>query len=274
MGQCFVIAGGCHVSTDDMYLLENSPGAETTKEGTKEGGGIQADWPDYRSILQCPYCQRSAKPPEGKTKSETKCLSYQLLMQRINNPGEEFLNGARNSKGKGYRAMTFRFLPRIFCIPCLDKYFEGYPMQWSQCSPSETLPMADKKFNVKDISELLGMRCTTDLSFNDLTNLWEPSGLYDAFSHEIGELIMNRFGSRKSSSLSSINAGQIVSTPMKFCYNRKCTEKPADLINKLFKCARCTKVYYCSRQCQSDDWHRHKAVCAPRAIPAIKSTGS
>lgn len=26
-------------------------------------------------------------------------------------------------------------------------------------------------------------------------------------------------------------------------------------------CSKCHKIYYCSRQCQSNDWHEHKKIC-------------
>lgn len=32
-------------------------------------------------------------------------------------------------------------------------------------------------------------------------------------------------------------------------------------ITRRMKCGRCQRIYYCSRQCQKDDWPRHKKDC-------------
>lgn len=33
---------------------------------------------------------------------------------------------------------------------------------------------------------------------------------------------------------------------------------------KMHRCSRCQSVYYCSAQCQKQDWAAHKQVCRPR----------
>lgn len=37
-----------------------------------------------------------------------------------------------------------------------------------------------------------------------------------------------------------------------------------DRMKGLFRCSRCSSVRYCSRECQKEDWPRHKEHCVPR----------
>lgn len=41
-----------------------------------------------------------------------------------------------------------------------------------------------------------------------------------------------------------------------------CEKKPSDDIDVvLFRCSRCKRVAYCSKQCQAKDWKVHKQFC-------------
>lgn len=53
------------------------------------------------------------------------------------------------------------------------------------------------------------------------------------------------------------NQDDAASFAAKMC--RTCHKK----VDSLKKCARCTRVYYCSKECQCADWKTHKATCLP-----------
>jgi hypothetical protein len=36
------------------------------------------------------------------------------------------------------------------------------------------------------------------------------------------------------------------------------------------RCATCKSVTYCGKECQSEDWPRHKSACVPRSKKAKK----
>ena len=45
----------------------------------------------------------------------------------------------------------------------------------------------------------------------------------------------------------------------KICFH--CGTSEEDVGRKIMSCSRCKSIYYCSRQCQKDDWKRHKKEC-------------
>ncbi|GFH48028.1 hypothetical protein CTEN210_04504 [Chaetoceros tenuissimus] len=41
----------------------------------------------------------------------------------------------------------------------------------------------------------------------------------------------------------------------------KCLKTDNDIGSKVSMCSKCKKVFYCSRECQVEDWSRHKSLC-------------
>jgi hypothetical protein len=50
-----------------------------------------------------------------------------------------------------------------------------------------------------------------------------------------------------------------------------CQKKKGTADVKLLACSRCLKTYYCSSQCQKQDWKLHKKTCAAAAAAADQS---
>lgn len=44
---------------------------------------------------------------------------------------------------------------------------------------------------------------------------------------------------------------------------KKCNicKKTASFSNKLLLCGGCKKIFYCNKECQKKDWHKHKSIC-------------
>ena len=53
----------------------------------------------------------------------------------------------------------------------------------------------------------------------------------------------------------------------------KCDKTGKRKKDKLSKCARCHAVTYCSRECQVEDWARHKENCVPVMVTEVEGKG-
>ncbi|RDL37523.1 Uncharacterized protein BP5553_04956 [Venustampulla echinocandica] len=53
---------------------------------------------------------------------------------------------------------------------------------------------------------------------------------------------------------------QTPSTAPPSCFT--CHKLPAELPQPLKRCAKCQKAFYCSQECQKQDWKNHKRLCA------------
>ena len=53
----------------------------------------------------------------------------------------------------------------------------------------------------------------------------------------------------------------------------KCDKTGRRKKDKLSKCGRCQAITYCSRECQAEDWPRHKANCVPVMVKDIEGKG-
>ena len=57
--------------------------------------------------------------------------------------------------------------------------------------------------------------------------------------------------------------------------NKRCDVCNGSKLNhKLFKCNRCKNRYYCSKQCQKNDWNDHRNKCHLKAAYMSTSFGS
>ena len=53
----------------------------------------------------------------------------------------------------------------------------------------------------------------------------------------------------------------------------KCDKTGKRKKDKLSKCGRCEAITYCSRECQAEDWPRHKDNCVPVMIAEVGEKG-
>ena len=50
----------------------------------------------------------------------------------------------------------------------------------------------------------------------------------------------------------------------------KCDKTGRRKKDKLSKCGKCEAITYCSRECQEEDWPRHKDNCVPVMVKDIE----
>ena len=53
----------------------------------------------------------------------------------------------------------------------------------------------------------------------------------------------------------------------------KCDKTGKRKKDKLSKCGKCQAITYCSRECQVEDWSRHKDNCVPVMVTEIPGKG-
>ena len=53
----------------------------------------------------------------------------------------------------------------------------------------------------------------------------------------------------------------------------KCDKTGKRKKDKLSKCAKCQAITYCSRECQAEDWPRHKENCVPVMVTEVEEKG-
>ncbi len=63
----------------------------------------------------------------------------------------------------------------------------------------------------------------------------------------------------------SVADKDVASLPILIAHCDKCKKPRSACPDGLKKCTRCFKSHYCSRVCQSADWHWHKLFCKPPA---------
>ena len=63
----------------------------------------------------------------------------------------------------------------------------------------------------------------------------------------------------------SVVKKDVTALPVLIAHCDKCKKPRSACPDGLKKCTRCLKSYYCSRVCQSADWHWHKLFCKPPA---------
>ena len=61
---------------------------------------------------------------------------------------------------------------------------------------------------------------------------------------------------------------------LKIC--RKCNkvETSEEFQNSLMQCSRCRMAYYCSKECQKDDWKSHKPFCRPVGKADVRASNA
>lgn len=65
-----------------------------------------------------------------------------------------------------------------------------------------------------------------------------------------------------------------VSNPLDMvCARPECGKARDDCEADLLRCGRCKEVYYCGKECQSDDWKRHAPECKRNTVPEAGPAG-
>ena len=68
------------------------------------------------------------------------------------------------------------------------------------------------------------------------------------------------FGTASEKAKNVGNSKRVVKELERKCYNVDCQKATS----KLFECAKCHRVLYCSKECQQADWKNHKKVCSSK----------
>lgn len=208
-------------------------------------------WPGYFAVLQCPFCANIATPSDDTQY----VMIIQVLQQRVTlhqNNGDRAQQQAQ--------AHSSRFMPRLCCLEC----FLG-----SMNFPDDG---SDERATILDYTILPGSATvaarnpTTYRAYNFMLH-FESSGTSAAFSKYYCQTLAHvssesgQYKARISKSSTKANRGQPV-LKMKGIQRQTCSN--CGLISKKCNtnaCGGCERVYYCNRQCQSQNWRLHKKDC-------------